>query len=276
MSSDISIQDLHSVMLIVQKDIRNISDCCDETTKSIAAINTQLSKNGVQLENLQHRMEDCEHRIGRVEENMDDKLKDIDKKIEDFEVSISDLVAPFQKIIPDLATINQSLIKHRQIIEKQQRFLDIVDARARGNNLVVIGIPETDDSGAAPDDGTKLGVVFKACGVDNARFTYKRLGAKTATCLRPLLVTLADIANRVRILENKHKLKSVNDFSKVFIKKDSHPLVRAEWKRLYDIMRSEKNKIDNENKEISIKDGKLYVGDTVVDEFHRPTNSPFR
>ena len=54
--------------------------------------------------------------------------------------------------------------------------------------------------------------------------------AKIAT--RPMLVTVKDKSQENRILKEARKLKDVDEFKNVYIKKDSTPLERQEMKNL--------------------------------------------
>ena len=57
---------------------------------------------------------------------------------------------------------------------------------------------------------------------------------------RPLLIRLDSKAIRDKVLDKAKKLKDLNDpYKKVYIKKDSHPEVRKEWKRLKDAEEAE-------------------------------------
>ena len=58
---------------------------------------------------------------------------------------------------------------------------------------------------------------------------------------------------RYEILKNSSKLKDQAEgsaYRKIFLKKDVHPDVRAEEKRLYEVFKAEKKKPENVNKDV--------------------------
>ena len=72
------------------------------------------------------------------------------------------------------------------------------------------------------------------------------------------------------ILEKAKKLKESGDtFKKVFIKKDVHPSVRAEWKRLFDVEKNEKNRPENQGANIvfNIRERKIYKDNVLIDQW---------
>ena len=92
---------------------------------------------------------------------------------------------------------------------------------------------------------------------------------------RPILVTLNNVSERTEILEHAKRLKGADErFSKIYLKKDLHPDVRKEWKRLRDALRTEKAKAGNVSAKIFLdyNQGVLKRDDTVIDRY----KSPFR
>ena len=57
---------------------------------------------------------------------------------------------------------------------------------------------------------------------------------------RPILVTVASRCARDVVLEKAKVLKTSGDTLKIYIKKDVHQAVRAEWKRLHDAEKTNK------------------------------------
>ena len=63
---------------------------------------------------------------------------------------------------------------------------------------------------------------------------------------RPLLVVVDSKSIRDDMLEKSKKLRELQEnYKKIYIKKDSHPEVRKEWKRLRDAEDAEKSKSVN-------------------------------
>lgn len=85
---------------------------------------------------------------------------------------------------------------------------------------------------------------------------------------RPILLVLADKNKRSGILEKSKQLKTAEDnYKKIFIKKDVHPCVRKEWKRLRDVEKAEKERPENVGCAINLdtRERKLYKDGVVID-----------
>ncbi len=119
------------------------------------------------------------------------------------------------------------------VIDQQQRFIEQLDNTSRECNLVVTGVPE--DSQFLQSDGDQGKIQALAAELDIADIgSYKvfRLGSKHKDRMRPLLLKLSSPELRNRFLTNRSKLKDQDATKKVFVKKDTHPAVRNEWRRL--------------------------------------------
>ena len=84
-------------------------------------------------------------------------------------------------------------------------------------------------------------------------------------------MTLASKSERDIILEKSPVLKQRRTpYDKVYIKKDVHPAVRQEWKRLRDAAAAEKDRPENQgcNIRLVVKQRKLYRDDTVIDKWN--------
>ena len=87
---------------------------------------------------------------------------------------------------------------------------------------------------------------------------------------RPLKVVLANADDRKGVLDNAHRLKdSDTAFRYVYVKKDVHPLVRKELDRLREVTKREKERPENQGKNVryDFSERKVYVDDVVVDSF---------
>ncbi len=130
---------------------------------------------------------------------------------------------------PD-SIIKAQVNKQQEIIIKQQRNLEALDRKESECNLVLLGVPERRESlDGATTDETKIEKVWTASGSSTAA---RRLGREGNRC-RPILITVASRNDRDAVLERAKRLKEAGDnYKKVSIKKDKHPAVREEWKRL--------------------------------------------
>ena len=90
--------------------------------------------------------------------------------------------------------------------------------------------------------------------------------------IRPLKITLEKRSMRNIILKNSKNLKDQPDdspYKRVYLKRDQHPDIRNEEKRLYEVFKAEKNKPENAEKDV-IFDRRariVKVNDEEVDRF---------
>ena len=107
---------------------------------------------------------------------------------------------------------------------------------------------------------------------------FWRWGADPAKC-RPLLVKTANKQMRDSLLEEAKKLKDKEDgvplaqkvgYDSVYVKKDIHPSVRREWKRLRDLVDTEKVKPANQGCDIKLdpKTRTVTRNGVVIDRWH--------
>ena len=170
----------------------------------------------------------------------------IEKKTETAQCKIKDLEDSMERIttqeLKTLKTENQFL---KNSMMQQQRYLEKLEAEKRANNLIFYGVPEdnltadratakTDEENASLSSNT---LVKKDTEIEN----IVRLGIRRDHNNRPMKVTLTKPYQRKDILENTKQLKEKSgSLSKIFIKKDIHPLVHKEFQRLRRIEREEK------------------------------------
>ena len=73
------------------------------------------------------------------------------------------------------------------------------------------------------------------------------------------------------MLDNANKLKTSGVmYSKIFIKKDTHPSIRAEWKRFRDAEKTEKERPENVgcNIYLNTRERQLYKDGKVIDRWN--------
>ena len=87
---------------------------------------------------------------------------------------------------------------------------------------------------------------------------------------RPVKVVLTNSSDRQRVLENAKKLKHAGTaMQRVYVKKDVHPLVRKELSRLREVEKRERDKPENQGRNVryDYKERKVYVDNVVVDSY---------
>ena len=162
--------------------------------------------------------------------------------------------------------------KQNEIISKQQRYLEYLDRKDREKNLIVTGVPDENEAlMGATNDGEKLGKIWSEAGIAEDIQGYRRLGTigEGRRC-RAILLTVNNREARDRVLAKAPQLKQGDkSCEKIFIKKDVHPSIRNEWKRLRDAEKVEKERPENVGCEIRLdtRERKLYKDGVVIDSW---------
>lgn len=230
------------------------------------------------------------HQLNKV--NKEDIIESILSSQGDGEIGIMALTDKLNAVINELAEIKRAftspdsvvnkkfaevqvqLDRQSEIIAQQQRFLEKVDRRERENNIVILGVPDEQEAlDGAVTDQDKLRKVWEKVGVTNVNGTHRRLGGNGdgGNRRRPILLTIADGEQRKRVLENANRLKTSGEtYSRIYIKKDVHPSVRNEWRRLRNAEATEKERPENAGCVIRLdtRERKLYKDDIVIDSWN--------
>lgn len=176
-------------------------------------------------------------------QGLQEGINEINRKLNDEVIKKLDEIPQMRKEMDELkATVD----KQAAVIEQQQRFMEQLDARDRSHNLIITGVKENQNLRTATTDREKCNMIFGMMDLPEMQFDEKRLGKQVEGRARPILVTLKPGEDRNKILSNTKKLKqSGDDFKDIYVKKDTHPAVRKEWKRLFDAKREEEQKAEN-------------------------------
>ena len=127
---------------------------------------------------------------------------------------------------------------------KQQLFLEQIDRKERETNLVVLGVPNEEEAlveATCGDD--KLLKIWHVIGANITIRSHRRLGKRKSgsTPQRPIFVKVGSKDDRDNTLAKSPELKGRGGpYDKIYVKKDVHPAVRQEWKRLRDTATAEK------------------------------------
>ena len=164
--------------------------------------------------------------------------KTLNEMIEELDKIKKLVVSPTSVINKKMDALEAKIDNQADIICKQQPYLEALDRKKRRANIVILGIPDEQESlSGAVDNENKLNKVWEKLGVNNVVGTHRRLGVTAQDGMnrrcRPILLTLKDESQRQHILKRAKNLKTAGeDFKKIYVKKDIHPAVRKEWKRL--------------------------------------------
>ena len=174
-----------------------------------------------------------------------------------------------KKTIDQLKTENSKL---SETLSMHQRYLEGLDAERRSNKVIAFNVPENplkDGEFVARTDAEKVKIVFGKINHGDVTTTQiRRLGQQSDDKTRPIEITLTDRTLRQDILNDAKKLKELPEpFSKMYLRKDIHPAVRKEWKRLRDAEAAEKMRPENAGKNVHLdfKNRVLKIDDIIID-----------
>ena len=171
----------------------------------------------------------------------------------------------------EVKCLSEKLNTAYESIHQQQLFLEYLEGKDCRKNLVIYGLSESEDE-LGSNDLDKLKTVLnkaKCPTIDLTNFTFRRLGGPNPRG-RPLHITLNSQQQRDTILDTAKELKNAGEiFSKIYINKDIHPVVRKEIGRLKKKAKEENSKSENSGIDV-IYDPKNRVikkGNIIIDRF---------
>ena len=169
--------------------------------------------------------------------------------------------------------LNQRVSKQDEIIAKQQLYLEQLDRKERECNLIILGVPENNETlEGAVNDIEKINKVWETAGISCNFKSTRRLGKPGGPRSRPILVEVDSRLERDTALDKAKGLKSSNKeaYKRIFIKKDVHPSVRAEWTRLHEVVKKEKERpgSSDSNIRLDFKERKVYRDGVVIDQWN--------
>ena len=152
----------------------------------------------------------------------------------DYQVSTAKQIEDLRKQLRNQDEVNA---KQSEVIAKQQKYLEQIDRKERECNIVILGVPE---DGAPLDDATndcdKVKKIWNAASITTEMKSLRRLGRPDSNKKRPILVVVPSRGDRDSVLEKAKELNDAGEVYKyIYIKKDIHPSVREEWKRLHEL-----------------------------------------
>ena len=203
-------------------------------------------------------------RLRHLEETLE---KDIAEIQSDIQVLKGDLIR-VESLETEVNDLKQSTSTQQKTIRHQQTFLEYLANKDRSRNLIITGLPETDE------DEQNINSIFQNVvpNIQPIDYNYRRLGnTDTARLPRPILVELINnSANKRKIIfENSKILKANETLKNIFIKKDTHPIFRKEHSRLSNLVWEEKKKPSNVGCNIIYdrKEGVVKNDGVIIDKF---------
>ncbi|ELT96752.1 hypothetical protein CAPTEDRAFT_192059 [Capitella teleta] len=158
-----------------------------------------------------------------------------------------------ESIRKENAELREQMNKQTEITKQQQSFLERVDQKERCKNQIITGVPEDDHA----DRDKVVKIIEKLSTGENTQDAHikkvKRNGERgdgNSRKIRPLLVTVSTEEERNEMVQRARGSTELGDG--VRVKEDSHPAVRAEWKRLFDLKEAEEVKVKNTGKVVTV------------------------
>lgn len=141
-----------------------------------------------------------------------------------------------------ITTLSKTVDKLIATTSSQQRYLERLDGKERIQNIIIIGVPESDEQG----DKVKMKEIRDAI-CPGSSFTphHKRLGQARQSGSRPILWILPNDVKRKDVLDKAALLGNSAPLDGMKLKKDQHPALRKEWRRLFVSEETEKKKPEN-------------------------------
>ena len=202
------------------------------------------------------------------------------KKIDDLQKNVNDKIELLQNRVKILETENEkkdeeiSTLKHTVV--NIQKALNTVDQGERSTKAIIQHLPEinmNDENGELLDNDKKK--IQQICKLmehnieeqEFERLTIERIGREREGIPRMVKIQFQSMTQRDAFIKNAKKLKNADEtWKKVYLKKDQHPVYAGENNRLRVKMKKIQRDPENANKTVIIKDGKLTIDETIVDE----------
>ena len=179
----------------------------------------------------------------------------------------------YKEMESDVISLKKENEQLKEALIQHQRYLETLEADKRSCNVVMLGVPEdsSEAENESEEDQEKVKNILRVTECQSLVINnLQRLGKPMERQARVLLVRLSSKADRDKLLTSTSKLKQASGYlSKVYIKKDVHPLVRKELSRLKEIEKREKDKAENQGLSVVYNANRreVLVDGRVIDQF---------
>jgi small-conductance mechanosensitive channel len=213
----------------------------------------------------------------KVQQAMTEIRTEVDEQLQSPLKDIHGLKAETKVIRDDIHHLQDENHYVTDMLLQHQKYLESQEAAKRSANVIITGLPEVDlliGEVSYQQDEDKVRRVFDE--MDRKTVDFKeciRLGKPVTSRIRPLKVVLKDNQERKDLLANSKFLKNKGTpLSKVYVKKDVHPMVRKEFARLRSVEKEEKDKPENTGRTVKYdaETRSVLIDGVVVDKF-RPS-----
>ena len=256
----------------VNKDdlINAIKENAFDVATEINAIKVGQDMAMQKLDSLITKLETIEADVRTLKQHKARLRKEIDQigdEISNIRKSQQDRLNALEETMKKMTDENNTKFeKLTTIVNKQQNFLENIDQKERGRNLIIQGIPEGED-----DIATIQNLLSTISGAQEqvASGKVKRLGKAEADKTRAILVEVSSVEKRNKLINQARECKAPT-MKNIRVKKDLHPTVRSEWKRLFSVRDAETKKPENQGKSIHLdfKKREITCDGTVIDSWN--------
>ncbi len=199
-------------------------------SRILSSLRSDLEGISEKLSSLSRRLEEVEARNSGLEE----RCQVLERKNAILSTQLSEL-----KEMPNAL---KSELLEESLVESQGRMI-------RQQNIVIQGLQESDagslDDRHRHDIVSVKRVVCKLGVTDEVISDVRRVGRKRRDGARLVVVRMADIHSKRRLLANAKSLKNSPSFKHVYVKPDLTPMQQAIEKRLRDELRERRTKGEN-------------------------------
>lgn len=211
------------------------------------------------------QFDDVKLMFANLEESLSSQISNVFKKIEGIERSIEAINVNQIRLDTEISSI-------KQVIIKQQQYIERLETEKRMNNVIVQGIPEPGikiDDVSLTTDTEKVDYLTNIVSENGlAVDSVFRLGRKGNERSRPLVVRFSCKADRNRFLFHQKSLRENVEcklhFGTIFVNRDSTYLMRKEEKRLRDKIKAMRPTIQDDDR-LYIRNDKLFLNNDVID-----------
>ena len=195
------------------------------------------------------------------------KINTLSGSLDEIKQDYLQLKASEENLKVEVSTLRDEVRQQAGALQQQQSYLEKLDMKERGKNMIIVGIPE-DTFLEKEEDSDKVHAILNMVdGIDSSQLTtIKRIGPETEDKVRPVLVSFTSMELRNKVVTAFRNLNHPS-LEGVRLKKDTHPAARREWQRLFEVKETEQKKPENIGHTISVDMKKRQVlrDDEVID-----------
>ena len=212
------------------------------------------------------QLDDIKELIVGLEKRLTSKISEVMDRIETLEQKVDSITS-------HQITVDQDVTSIKQIIARQQAFIEKIEEEKREKNVIIQGVPENtlkiEDQGLE-DDEEKISYLLKVMDPKKEMCGFKsfRIGKTIPGKPRRLLVKFEVKDNRDIFLFRQKELRTSDlcqkHFGTLYVNKDLSFLMRKEEKRLREKIKKMRASLSEEDR-LYVKNKKLYLNQQIVD-----------